>query len=1155
MGVVTPWAGLTRRERQRLRRETGTEAPGGGPASPLVGTYTEVSERDTSTRLLSALLTGRDGRVALGTMEEYAAIIELLGRGPLQLEGKLPGGLGKLPARAEDVPSRNEEVARVNTMYKPVAKKVRPVATGLPSDSAERVSRAREEQVGKGRAAIGHVFTPETLGSIQVGGGSFLTGAEERVFRQIVEGHGRAFAFCDEERGSVDPRVVAPMIIFTVPHVPWKLRPIPVPRAHYEKLMDLLRARIKSGILEPSSGPYASRWFTVPKKDGGIRFIQDCQPLNAVTIRNSCVAPMIQDFIDRFAGRSIYSMTDLYSGYDQFPLSESSRDLTALQTPLGLLRMTTVPQGGTNSVGHVVHGVNEVFREFIPNITLPFIDDMPIRGSGQEERDAREESPGVRRFVADHARDVDRILSRAEEVGLTFSGKKSAFGVREIKLLGYVCDWRGKRPDPDKVPAIERMKDCQNVTEVRRFLGALGFFRMFISRFAELADPLYALLRKGAEWEWTEECHSAMANLKAALANAPVLRPLVYGPTANDIYLTVDAGPTGIGWMLGQEDSEGVRLPAKFGAKTLSEPQRAYGQTKRELFGLRTALREERESILGAKVVVETDCKPLLGMLANCDTPDLTSRRWVAEIKEYDVVLRHIKGKDNEVADMLSRATYEGTDASVLVNAGRADPGVRFKEGEYSGSELEIGKYLAAIANGGSSGGVDPRLRRRAGGYLVRDGYLWKRPLPGQDRQPRRVVGTEGDRLRVMRGVHEDAAAGHRGVERTYLRARDLYHWPGMRRDIRRYVETCPVCQEFSSKRYYEELHPEYPPAILFSWSIDVVKFPRVEGYHAAVIAREGLTNFVEGRALTNTKTATICRFVLEEIICRYGCCDRMRADNGELGSSEARAFFERYRIKLRLTTTYNPEANGRVERGHQPLVGALAKAAEGRIADWPALFPLALWADRTTVSRSTGFAPAQLMYGERLRLPVEDDVVTWIGIDWRDGIDREELLGLRIRQLERREEDLKKAQEHMGRYRGRMKEEADKRRPLRPRALTEGDWVLVKNSRLENQFVAERKFEKKWTGPYVVVEVFPDTGTYSLRELDGTPLRRRVAGKRVKLFKRRDGTAYEVDRSLEEEEDVRQGVEAAARELEELFRAERREREGLVDEPWAGGL
>ena len=79
-------------------------------------------------------------------------------------------------------------------------------------------------------------------------------------------------------------------------------------------------------------------------------------------------------------------------------------------------------------------------------------------------------------------------------------------------------------------------------------------------------------------------------------------------------------------------------------------------------------------------------------------------------------------------------------------------------------------------------------------------------------------------------------------------------------------------------------------------------------------LAREDLTNQVEGRALTNKTTSAVCKFLLEDVVCRYGCVGKIVADRGELDAREAMELFERLDLKLSLTTAYNPEANGKIE-------------------------------------------------------------------------------------------------------------------------------------------------------------------------------------------------------------------------------------------------
>ena len=176
-------------------------------------------------------------------------------------------------------------------------------------------------------------------------------------------------------------------------------------RADIPKLMELLKQKVNMGILEPSSAPNLNRWFTVPRNNGTPRFIQDLQAVNKVTIRNARIGRTIDEFAEAFAGRSVYSVGDLYSGYNQFLLAVESGDITTMRTPLGLVRMCTLPQAETNSVADMVNAMNKkVLRDYIPDITMPFLDDIPFKGCPMEDKDAhqrlQEGAPETREHVA-----------------------------------------------------------------------------------------------------------------------------------------------------------------------------------------------------------------------------------------------------------------------------------------------------------------------------------------------------------------------------------------------------------------------------------------------------------------------------------------------------------------------------------------------------------------------------------------------------------------------------------------------------------------------------------------------------------------------------------------------------------------------------------
>ena len=998
----------------------------------------------------------------------------------------------------------------INTKYKTVDHKIKPVAAPLPKDSQQRLKEVSTDPKLRSFENIGHKFTKETRKKLRVGGGELLLPEEERQFLEMLERHGKAFAFSPNEIGCADPSIVEPMIIFTIPHVPWNLKPIPVPRAHIPKVIDLLKEKIAMGILEPSSAPYSNRWFTVPKKNGSLRFIQDLQPVNQVTIRNSGVGPIVDEFAEEFAGRAIYSIGDLYSGYDQFQLAMESRDITTMRTPIGLVRMCTLPQGATNSVAHMMNAMNKVLHDCIPKITMPFLDDIPIKGCAEEDKNETMDHSGCRKFVKDHIIDCEKVLESLEQVHLTLSGEKSAFGQREILVVGHLCGPYGRKPSPVKVDAIQTMNEqCESQSEVRRFLGACAFYHVWIPHYAHIADPLYRLLRKNQKFEWTSDHSKAMIRLKKALQEAPALKKPDY---TQPIIVTVDTSPTGIGWVISQVNEEGSRYPIRFGAKVLNDRQRGYAQVKRELWGVVTAIKTDRDYLIGAEVVIETDCLPILGMMRCCTIPDMAMLRWIAYIKSLNPDIQHISGRQNNVADMLSRARFdgnceEGSDDEEVADdffsfdyQCKTNAIQQFKEEEYEGDLLQIGRSLESLVRGE---GETSRTNRRTQKFFLEDGLLWR-----QSKKPNgcpvRVVGTVAQRQQIMADFHESEWAGHRGIWATFSKIKEKYWWRGMYKDIARYVETCNKCQQYSGIRHRDPLHPTFSPTIHFKWMVDLVAMPTGVGQMKYLaLAREDLSNQVEGRALRRKTSSAICQFLLEEVVTRYGCVGQIIADRGELDSDEAKQFFSKLGVRLSLTTAYNPEANGKIERGHSPIVKALVKACDGSIRSWPQKLPYALWADRTTHSTITGFMPIELMTGQSPVMPTEKSITTWSVLPWKEEMSREDLLAIRIRQLEERSEDVELAVQRQQNARFNNKPRFDKQHRLRPKKIEEGDWVLVYDSSLDHQHRTLRKFSRRWFGPYEVRQTFQN-GTYRLSELDGTLLRVPIAGKRIKIFKKR---------------------------------------------------
>ena len=125
-----------------------------------------------------------------------------------------------------------------------------------------------------------------------------------------------------------------------------------------------------------------------------------------------------------------------------------------------------------------------------------------------------------------------------------------------------------------------------------------------------------------------------------------------------------------------------------------------------------------------------------------------------------------------------------------------------------------------------------------------------------------------------------------------------------MYKEVAEFTESCEKCEIYSGFRHQHELHPTFSPTINFKWIVDIVAMPTgIRQKKYLVLAREDLTNQIEGWALGRKMCSTVCQFLLDEVSCRYGCVGQVIADRGELESDKARGFFAKHRVWLTLTT------------------------------------------------------------------------------------------------------------------------------------------------------------------------------------------------------------------------------------------------------------
>ena len=411
----------------------------------------------------------------------------------------------------------------------------------------------------------------------------FLSPAERQLFIDILFDYERAIAFDESEMGLLDPSIESSVVIHMIPHTPWQQQNLRLPKAMQDAATAHVKEKLAYGILELSQGPYRSRYFLIAKKKPDeYRFINDVQSLNKITIRDSGMPPSVDEFSEDFAGYPITSAIDYFSGYYQIPLDKSSRDLMAFMSLLGLVRMTRLPQGWTNSVAEFMRIIEKVHYRQIPHEVRSFLDNIGIKGPKDRYGD-EEISPGVRRFVFEHAQIFRRFMHDCWVAGLTISGTKSAIGMSGVEIVGFLCDQDGRRPEPRKIQRILDWPVSLYLKDARGFIDIIVYYRIFILDFAIIAAPIFALFRKGKLFIWMDECQLAMDTLKIKITEALILISLDFSISVLLIVLHVDASTT-IGWgaVMSQLQEDGRLHPARFESGIWSDAERKYDALKLE---------------------------------------------------------------------------------------------------------------------------------------------------------------------------------------------------------------------------------------------------------------------------------------------------------------------------------------------------------------------------------------------------------------------------------------------------------------------------------------------------------------------------------------------------------------------------------------------
>ena len=644
---------------------------------------------------------------------------------------------------------------------------------------------------------------------------------------------------------------------------------------------------LKAGRIRRSNSSWSSPLHLVPKKEPNeFRPCGDYRSLNNITVSDKYPVPHLRSITMSLHNKTVFSKLDMQRAYLQVPLAPEDIAKTAVCTPFGLFEYLFMPYGLKNAGATFQRYMDTLFAN-VPNVFV-YLDDLLIASESE----------------ADHIQDLETVFTILSENNLRLTSRKCQFFQSSLTFLGYEISADGVRPPADRVSAISDMPLPETSTQLRQFMGTLNFFRQMIPNFASVAFHVTELLRlhpKSKDLPWTDDSRDSFKNLKHSLSKCPTLK--YPSSEAPDYHLVTDSSNYASGGALYQLINK-VPHPIGFFSKKLSQSQQIYSTYDRELLAAYLSVLQFKTLIDGHHVTLFVDHKPIVSAFYSTSIAksDVQQRR-LSLISEYVSSVQYIRGGENIVADCLSRPVcavqVDTFDLAGLSNAQLTDP-------ELDTYRERLTQYTCA-----------PNIN------------LW---CDTSTQVPRPFVPSHL-RQGIIKFLHN---LSHPGRKTTSKLVKQRYFWPRIDSDVKEITKHCQSCQKAKVTKHtkspveaisapsdrFQTIHIDIvgplPPATL-----PTCPYPLPFRY--ALTAIDRATRWTEVIPLTDITASSVAIGFVSGWISRFGVpleviTDRGSQFEGEL-FSELSAIIGFHHIR---TTSYNPKANGAIERFHRTMKTAI---------------------------------------------------------------------------------------------------------------------------------------------------------------------------------------------------------------------------------------
>ncbi len=433
--------------------------------------------------------------------------------------------------------------------------------------------------------------------------------------------------------------------IHTAEAAPIKCRNRPINPALESDLERQLKDWLHRGVIERSNSPWSFPLVAAPKRNGKIRWCVDYRRLNAVTVKDTYPLPLIEDNLAKLADSKVFSCLDGAGAFHVLPVKEQDKVKTAFSTPFGLYHFRRMPFGLTNGPASYSRLIQLALQDLPTTTAIPYLDDVIVHSAHLEG----------------HVEDLRRTLEAHRQAGLKLQPDKCALFQTKVEYLGHVVSADGIQLVPDYVKLVQDWPVPTTRSEIRIFLGKVGYYRRFIQGYSGIAAPLHEQVGKGTAEEertavdMTPEIMAAFRFLKQKLLEAPIL---AYPRFNSDQPFILDTDwsqeNNAIGGVLSHKQ-DGKERVITYGGKKLSEAQARYGATKGELTALLHFAKLWRYYLRHRPFIFRTDHQPLK-YLGTMEPPDLHTARMLDTLASYNFTVEYRPGPKHGNADALSRA-------------------------------------------------------------------------------------------------------------------------------------------------------------------------------------------------------------------------------------------------------------------------------------------------------------------------------------------------------------------------------------------------------------------------------------------------------------------------------------------------------------------